>query len=271
VLTSALLVVVPTALFAILVVVLHRRFAPRGGWLRDMPAAAGIFSTAGTGLAVLLAFLIVATFNSYQAARDAAGVEAVASLQLYAMAGYFDEPTSTALKGDTICYSRAVIYDGWPAMQHGGEGNEVQRWIDTMDTTMRAAPVSDPKQIEALAHWYDVGQDRQDGRRGRVAEAQPFVPFFLWVALILITLLVLGYQLMFVDRAARLTGQVVGMTAMAATFFAGLTVVYMIDRPFNDRGAMITPSRMAAALVLMERDAPTNLPCDARGPSLDHG
>ncbi len=56
-----------------------------------MPAAGGIFSTAGTGLAVLVAFIIVATFDSYQTGRDATGVEAVAIQQPYAMAWYFDE------------------------------------------------------------------------------------------------------------------------------------------------------------------------------------
>ena len=58
--TTALLVIVPTALFVGIVVVLHHYFAPEGGWLRSMEDAGEIFSTVGTGLAVLIAFLIVA-------------------------------------------------------------------------------------------------------------------------------------------------------------------------------------------------------------------
>jgi hypothetical protein len=265
VLVSALLVVVPTTLFVLLLVVVHRRWAPRGGWLRDVPAAGTIFSTAGTGLAVLLAFVILAAFNSYDKARDATGVEAVATQGLYAMAGYFDQPVQDEMKGDTVCYGRAVVYDGWPAMAQGYEDTHVQGWIDAMDTTMQGADISNPEQIEALAHWFDVSKDRQEGRRSRLAEAQPFVPGFLWVALILLTVVVLGYQILFVDRSVRLLGQAVGITAMAATLFAGLTVVWMIDRPFNDRGAEISPSRMQAALVIMERTAPQQLPCDAHG------
>jgi hypothetical protein len=262
---SALFVVVPTGLFVLLLAVVHRRWAPRGGWLRDVPAAGGIFSTAGTGLAVLLAFIIVATFDSYQTGRDATGREAVATQQLYAMAGYFDDPLQTELKGETVCYARAVIHDGWPAMQNGGEGTVVQVWVDQMDATMQDQVVTDPLQIEAAAHWFEVNKDRQDGRRSRIAESQPFVPGFLWGALILLTLVVLGYQVLFVDRSARLLGQAGGMGAMAATLCAGLTVTWMIDRPFNDRGAMISPSRMEAVLVLMERTAPSPLPCDEQG------
>ena len=54
--TTALLVIVPTALFVGIVVVLHHYFAPEGGWLRSMEDAGEIFSTVGTGLAVLIAF-----------------------------------------------------------------------------------------------------------------------------------------------------------------------------------------------------------------------
>ena len=96
--TTALLVIVPTALFVGIVVVLHRYFAPEGGWLRSMEDAGEIFSTVGTGLAVLIAFLIVAAFGHYQSARDAVGKEAVAVQQQYVMASYFDEADRTRCK-----------------------------------------------------------------------------------------------------------------------------------------------------------------------------
>ena len=51
-----------------------------------MEDAGEIFSTVGTGLAVLIAFLIVAAFGHYQTARDAVGKEAVAVQQQYVMA-----------------------------------------------------------------------------------------------------------------------------------------------------------------------------------------
>ena len=69
--TTALLVIVPTALFVGLVVVSTRYFAPAGRLAAlDMEDAGEIFSTVGTGLAVLIAFLIVAAFGHYQ---DSAG------------------------------------------------------------------------------------------------------------------------------------------------------------------------------------------------------
>jgi len=121
--TTALLVIVPTALFVGIVVVLHHYFAPEGGWLRSMEDAGEIFSTVGTGLAVLIAFLIVAAFGHYQSARDAVGMEAVAVQQQYVMATYFDEADSNALQGEVVCYARAVVDDEWPAMQASSESD----------------------------------------------------------------------------------------------------------------------------------------------------
>jgi hypothetical protein len=263
--TTALLVLGPTILFVGLVVVIHDYLAPEGGWLRQMEDAGEIFSTVGTGLAVLVAFLIVAAFGHYQNARDAVGKEAVAVQQQYVMASYFDQADSDQLRGEVLCYARAVVDDEWPAMQRNDESARVQGWVDAMDTSMRASTVDTQKQVEALAHWFDVSNDRQDGRRERLAESKPFVPGFLWAALILISLVVLGYQLLMIDPSVKVFGQAYSMAAMAITVFAALAVVFMLDRPFNARGAEISHIPMDHAIALMSRTAPPTLPCTADG------
>jgi hypothetical protein len=263
--TTALLVLGPTALFVGLVFVIHHFLKPEGGWLRHMEDAGEILSTVGTGLAVLVAFLIVAAFGHYQNARDAVGKEAVAIQQQYAMAAYFDDADSDELRGEVLCYARSVVSDEWPAMQRGEESTRVQGWVDDMDGTMRQASVTDQKQVEALAHWFDVSNDRQEGRRARLAEATPFVPGFLWAALILISIVVLGYQLLMIDPSVRAAGQAYSMAAMALTVFAALAVVYMVDRPFNDRGAEIGHLRLDRAIAVMSHTLPTTIPCRADG------
>jgi len=55
------------------------------------------------------------------------------------------------------------------------------------------------------------------------------------------------------------------MAAMTITVFAALAVVYMVDRPLNDRGAAIPHARMSAALEVMGRTTPDTLPCDEAG------
>ena len=247
---------------------LYRRFlAPPGGVLRGMESADGIFSAAAAGLTVLLAFVIFTVFDSYQHARTGAGTEAIATQQLYATAGYFDQPYRDALRGDVICYAHAVVDDEWPDMSHGVESPVVQHWVDALDTTMEKTPVVGQKQGSALQHWFDVSQDRQEGRRTRLAEATPFVPGFVWFVLVSIVLIVIAFQCLFADPEATALGQAVAMCSMAATLIAALSMIWVLDRPFNDRGAQIAPARMNAALRLMAGapSPPTTLPCDAQG------
>ena len=174
--TTALLVIVPTALFVGLVVVLHHYFAPEGGWLRSMEDAGEIFSTVGTGLAVLIAFLIVAAFGHYQSARDAVGKEAVAVQQQYVMATYFDEADSDALRGEVHLLRAGRRLRRVAGHAARGESAGCRAGSTRMDDSMREAPVGDQKQVEALAHWFDVSNDRQEARRARLAESKPFVP-----------------------------------------------------------------------------------------------
>ena len=57
-----------------------------------------------------------------------------------------------------------------------------------------------------------------------------------------------------------ITGRLVHPPLLAA-----LAIVYMVDRPFNARSAMIHPDRMESALTNMAPTAPATLPCDASG------
>ena len=230
-----------------------------------MESADGIFGAAGAGLAVLLAFVIFTVFENYQAARTGVGTEAVATRQMYSTAGFFAPPGSEELKGELICYARAVIHDEWPDMARGTESARVQYWADALDKTMQQQPVVGNKGGATLEHWFDVSQDRQEGRRTRLAEGKPFVPGFVWLVLIAMVLLVIAFQCLFADPGATALGQSIAMASMAGTLVAALTLIWVLDQPFAHRGATIQPTRIQLALTYMQEHGPTDVPCDADG------
>src|SRR3954452_10321301 len=104
---SLFFILAGTAL-AVVALLLGRRTAPPRGFLSGMESADGIFSAAGAGLAVLLAFVIFTVFESYEHGREATGKEAVAAQQMYQTAGFFPDKTQE-LRAEVICYSRSVI------------------------------------------------------------------------------------------------------------------------------------------------------------------
>jgi uncharacterized membrane protein len=262
----SLLVIVFATVCAVAVMLVVRSVAPPGGYMRGMESADGIFSAAGAGLAVVLAFVIFTVFSSYENGREAAGQEAVAAQQMYQTAAFFPDKME-ALRGDVVCYSRSVIHEEWPAMQHDQESSVTQGWVDHLISDIQQAHIQGNGQGAALEHWLQLSEDRQEARRTRIAESQPFVPEFVWLVLTLMVVVVVLFQCLFADPRATAFGQAVAMASMGATLFAALTLIWVLDRPFNDRGAEITPSRMEASLTIMSHSAtlPSPLPCDADG------
>src|SRR5215471_15067364 len=151
----SLLIIVGGTALSVAAMLVVRRFAPPGGLLSGMESADGIFSAAGAGLAVVLAFVIFTVFSSYENGRNAAGQEAVAAQQMYQTAGFFPDKTDE-LRGEVICYSRSVIHDDWPAMQRGQESPVTQSWVDELITTSQQAHIHGNGQGAALEHWLQL-------------------------------------------------------------------------------------------------------------------
>src|SRR5512132_1910537 len=126
------IIVLAVVVVAVTATLLVRRRAPEGGWFTDLPRSAGSLSVIGTMFAVMLAFVILFSLQSYQRAREGASIEAVAVTELGNVASFFPPPTSDRLHGELVCYARAVIHDEWPAMQNGQSSALVESWVDTL-------------------------------------------------------------------------------------------------------------------------------------------
>lgn len=265
---SIAIIVVGTEICALALILTRRWRQERPRRYHKSPIAGDIFGVIGTGFAVILAFVIFTAFGSYQKARDDAGIESVATRQMYSLARFFPPESRDTLEGGLICYSRAVIHDEWPRMATGESSPVVDRWVDQLDDDMVAQPVTTSKEIEVFNTWFSRAAERQDGRRGRLAESAPYVPPFVWAMLVLLFVVVVGYQVLFVSPKTPLIPQVLGVSAVAATMLAGIVVVYVLDAPFADRGAQLPPTRMQVTLTAMETEYQGNvtaIPCDSVG------
>src|SRR4051794_4769308 len=73
----------------------------------------------GTLFAVVLAFLILAAFQSYNAAKTGAQSEATAVLDMVRTTALFPPSQRDKLRADFVCYGRAVVDQEWPGMEKG--------------------------------------------------------------------------------------------------------------------------------------------------------
>src|SRR5258706_16336125 len=112
---AILLVVVVNALAALALLWIRRR-APEGSYFADSQRAAGAFAVVGTIFAVLVGFVFLLSFQSYQNARSSSQDESIATVGLFTSADHFAPRDRAGLQADTVCYARAVADVEWPAM-----------------------------------------------------------------------------------------------------------------------------------------------------------
>src|SRR5689334_24119204 len=117
--------------------------------------------------AVMLAFVILFSLQSYQRAREGSSIEAVAVTELNAVATVFPPPTSDRLRGGLVCYGRAVVNDEWPAMKNGGSSSLVESWVDRLHDEFAATAPQEARQEAAYAQWFR-SEERRVGKEWRV-------------------------------------------------------------------------------------------------------
>jgi len=237
---------------AIGVMLVVRRFAPPGGFFADTERAGAVFAVMGTAFAVLLAFVIFLAFASYDRARDKASLEAVAVSQLFRTAKIFSPAAERKLRGELICYARSVVHDEWPAMRHGRTSPSVDAWLARIEGTIDVLPIRGENQRVAYEHWFDQAAEQREGRRGRLAEASPFVPSLVWLALVLGGSLLIAYVWFYADPGESPIVQAMMAGSVTAIVIAGMLVVRFLERPYSDGGGSVRPVAMELSVRNME-------------------
>jgi hypothetical protein len=102
----AILITLFAVALAVGVMYLVRRWAPPGGFPAKDSRSAAVFGVLGTSFAVLLAFVMFLSFQSYVTVKQAASVEALSVHEMYRGASLFDAASEEDLRGELICYAR---------------------------------------------------------------------------------------------------------------------------------------------------------------------
>lgn len=135
----------------------------------------------GTTFAVLVAFTFLLAFQSFDRARTASQDESTSTTALFHTAELLPPTTRDALRGNLVCYARAVIHKEWPTMRKDQQSRAVRRWIRALESDFAAAEVRGVKPEAAFNNWFEQTQQRA---KARLDEAAPFVPSIVWLFLI---------------------------------------------------------------------------------------
>jgi hypothetical protein len=266
----AALIVAAVATPAVAAMLLVRRRAPEGSRFSDGDRASGVFGVLATGFSVLAGFVVFLAFTSYDKSRVGAEDEALAVGRQIETAQFFPAPVAAELSGELICYGRSVVHVEWPSAEAGNAVGDVNPWGVELFQTVRQFQPQTPVQESAFDKWLDHTADREAARIDRVHGAEGVIPLPLWIVLILLSIVIVGYTLFFADSAERAVSQAVLMGSVASTLAAMLLLIQFLDSPFKEDVGGIQPVAMERtlrtfdqALLAVGREA--DPPCNEQG------
>jgi hypothetical protein len=210
-------------------VYLARRFMEVSEGHNDVPVP--IFQTAGTIYAVLLAFSVIAVWQSYGDAKANVAEEASTLTTLYRQTYGLPDPEQALLRHDLRAYTLAVVVDEWPIQAASGGAaasarralGDIYRAYRIMDPRIAASPIG----IEFLATMRTVAADRNR----RTLQASEALPAVLWIGLLVGGFVVIGMTFV-LHTNARWPHYLFAML-IAALIGTLLFITLVLHRPFN--------------------------------------
>jgi hypothetical protein len=253
---GALIVLGAAALAALAFVLLDRR----AGKPIVPEAARGSPTLIVTGalFAVLLAFITLAAFQTYNSAKTGAQAEAAAVLDMARTAALYPPGQRDELRADLICYGRAVVEQEWPAMRNGHSSPLVDHWIGAYRAAVGRLELRSARERLSFQDLLNVANIRTTGRQQRLSQDTASVPTELWSVLVLGGCIVVALQLSLAGSGVRVHALLVA--GLAALIAAGLCTVYVLDHPYQSQSGGIHPDAMRRTLVMMGNLEPSLRP-----------
>ncbi len=220
----------------------------------------------GTSFAVLLAFLILAAFQTYNGAKTGAASEANALLDMTRTAALFPAAQRDQLRSDFVCYGQAVVDEEWPAMRNGRSSPIVDGWVAAYRGEFGRLTVRSPREGFAFQDLLAQAATRTTGRQQRLSDDTPTVPTPLWLGLLFVGCVAVALQLGMADPSELLRVQGLQIGGVAAVVATGLVIINFLDHPYAPHTGGIQPNAMRHALVLARELEPGLRPaCDTNG------
>ena len=260
------LIVGAAAAIAVWIMYAIRRRSRVDYFFVEVERGAGTFAFIGTAYAVLLAFVVLEAFESFNDAKTGAEEEATTVVELSRTAGFFSPAERAPIEGSLICYGRAVINEEWPAMKQGARSPIVQGWVNRLEDDLKRLHPSTPAQQAAFLQLLQQQDQRTDARRARLTEANRALPAPVWFILGVGAIVTIGFALLFTDRREYFIVQGSLIAAITGMVVAGLLLVWFLDHPYQNSSGSIKPDEMERQLVIVEAEqASAPQLCDTQG------
>jgi hypothetical protein len=231
--TWGLLLLVPGVLIALAAggqLVVRRRWPHvAGGEHNDV--AGVMLGVLGGVYGIVLAFVIVALYEDFQAAKETVHEEATHLAQLQRNSGAFPPAVQVRIAAEIGGYAEAVVGEEWRLMEDGRESARAWARVDELYKVLQGY---EPR-TESESAFYGEAVAKLDevvgSRRARLAHAQESLPGTFQIMIVGGALLLLGFLYFFGMQSTR--AQLVMVVGVAGLIGFNLVLAVVLDHPFS--------------------------------------
>jgi hypothetical protein len=184
---------------------LVERLVPAQRRQQHNDVAGFIYAALGVIYAVLLALVVIAVFEEFQAANNTVEQEANSVAEIFWLAHRLPEPEGSHIQQLCKSYAEEVLHTEWPLMEQGqaplmtSEEGTPSGWtlIDDIRASLQDIEPHTKAEEQLYAEGLDQVQRLGDARRMRLVAAEEGIPGVLWAVLIFGGVAAVGFTYLF--------------------------------------------------------------------------
>ena len=256
-----MLLQVPTVLIGILIIALAFALAVVGVLLVHRQVPIEVRKSYSTGLgqirgslaamfAIIVGFAAFLTLNNYHGAQLTVQSEAENVHEIYTLAQALPQPKREQIQGLAISYARVVIEEEWPLRREGRTSQRAHDIADELRTSIQDGyTTSSDAQQGIYGELLSVMNQLDEDRDTRLI-VRTDLPLILWVALVVLGTIIVGFAAMadIENRRIHLLTVCSLATSIAVVFFT----IFVLDYPFRTDINPVGPQPFESVLHEME-------------------
>jgi hypothetical protein len=190
-----------------------------------------IFLQVGVIYAVLIGFVVVATWDDFQQAAEQTEREAAALGDVARIAGEFASPDAANVRTAVEAYLHAVVEDEWAAMDKGTRSERAIAASRQLWNSCLLIKPRDARESALYGKLLDRITESRDLRSLRLIEADDSIPGYMWFTLIVGAFVIVNLSFFFGMENAwahmALTTMLSGMLAIV------LSLALLLEHPYS--------------------------------------
>ena len=209
-------------------------------WQLTSGHASVVFGFIGTIYAIVVGFLMVFQFQTFQNAKDQIAVEASAVRNLDLLSVAYSDAVRADIQHALVCYADSVVLQDWPAMAKGKADPRTDQAVEVLYSTYGSIDqdigkpgLQNQNLVSSSRISYKVLADRGEARSARLLVADQDLPMLVWLFVLSGAGILIGLTYFFLGAETAVTRAVL-VGVVAGTMAMLLPILIFLDNPFDE-------------------------------------